>query len=216
LAGTHAEVTVVADSSLSPVSASNVIGTVPGTDRSAPPIVVMTPRSGWWNCASERGGGIACWLEIARSVASAGLRPDVVFLASTAHELGYWGLAQFLASRGQLATEARLWLHLGASVGAALQPQPRLFASSDELEAEALGALRRAGAPQVTPAPRAARPGGESRNIYDAGGRYISLLGGSEVFHLEADRWPDAVSVNAVAAIAVACATIVENSSNHN
>jgi hypothetical protein len=209
LADASAEVTVVCQSSLLNVTASNVIGTAAGTDADLPPVVVMTPRSGWWQCASERGGGIAVWLEIARGVAAAGLPRTVLFVASTAHELGYWGLEQFLASRSGLAEGAQLWFHLGASVGAALKPQARLFASNDGLEALALKELGSASAPQVDVAVRGARPGGESRIIHDHGGRYVSLLGGSEVFHLEADRWPGAVSLEAVGAYAAACLCIV-------
>ena len=51
--------------------AFNVVAVVSRTD-GAPPLVVMTPRSGWWSCASERGGGFACWLEIMRAVRDAG------------------------------------------------------------------------------------------------------------------------------------------------
>src|SRR5690606_40165850 len=29
-------------------------------------LVVSTPRSGWFTCAGERGGGMAAWLHIAR------------------------------------------------------------------------------------------------------------------------------------------------------
>ena len=47
--------------------AFNVVAHLAGSDPSLAPVVVMTPRSGWWRCAAERGGGIACWLEIARA-----------------------------------------------------------------------------------------------------------------------------------------------------
>ncbi|MDP6926473.1 MAG: hypothetical protein QGG84_05245 [Rhodospirillales bacterium] len=39
------------------------------------------------------------------------------------------------------------------------------------------------------------RPLGEARNIYDGGGRYISLLGRNGLFHHPADVWPDAVDL---------------------
>src|SRR5581483_286690 len=51
--------------------AFNVVAAMAGTDKSAAPVVVMTPRSGWWRCASERGGGLACWLEIMRAARDA-------------------------------------------------------------------------------------------------------------------------------------------------
>lgn len=211
LAEAGAQARVIARMQSTDVNATNVVGKVFGTSPELPPIVVMTPRSGWWQCASERGGGIACWIEIARGVAALQLPRTTIFLASTGHELGYWGLAQFVAQRNALPADAALWLHLGASIGAALNPRPHLFCSSDELESTALDSLAKAGAPAVAPAPRTARPGGESRNIYDLGGRYISLLGGSDVFHLEADRWPQAIDPDAIAAYAVACISMLRS-----
>ena len=32
------------------------------------------------------------------------------------------------------------------------------------------------------------RPGGEARNVYDAGGTYVSLLGSNRLFHHPDDR----------------------------
>ena len=49
-------------------TADNVTVTLPGSQPDLPPFVVMTPRSGWYTCASERGGGLACWLEIMRGL----------------------------------------------------------------------------------------------------------------------------------------------------
>jgi len=55
-----ANVSLTAHVARAQVQAFNVIAVVSGTDKSAAPLVVMTPRSGWWWCASERGGGLAC------------------------------------------------------------------------------------------------------------------------------------------------------------
>lgn len=182
--------------------ASNVTGVVVGTDPTAAPVCVMTPRSGWWNCASERGGGIACLLEIARAVAAKPPRRTVIFVGTTGHELGHWGLEEFLLRRPGLERSARLWIHFGASVGAALEPRAAIFASRPEFRVEALSHLKDAGAALPTPAAEGTVAGGESRNIHSAGGDYVSLAGGSAVFHLEEDRWPGAVDVKQVAAIA--------------
>src|SRR5262249_23582254 len=71
-----AGVTLVVDAVRTSSRASNVVATVEGRRPSLAPLVVMTPRSGWWQCASERGGGIACWLEAMRRTAAARpLRP---------------------------------------------------------------------------------------------------------------------------------------------
>jgi len=58
-------VTLIASARRVQTTAFNVNASVAGHDPGLPPVVVMTPRSGWWQCASERGGGIAAFLEIA-------------------------------------------------------------------------------------------------------------------------------------------------------
>src|ERR1700680_3485817 len=46
-----------------------------------PPLVIMTPRSGWYRCASERGGGLACWLELTSILSQSTPARDVVFVS---------------------------------------------------------------------------------------------------------------------------------------
>ena len=60
---------VVVSASRQPAETCNVTAAIPGRDPGLAPVVVMTPRSGWWHCAGERGGGIACWLEVMRIMA---------------------------------------------------------------------------------------------------------------------------------------------------
>ena len=81
------------------VQAFNVITIVSGTNKSLAPLVVMTPRSGWWWCASERCGGLACWLEIMRAMRDAKPARDVLFVASSGHELGHLGIDTFMERR---------------------------------------------------------------------------------------------------------------------
>jgi hypothetical protein len=85
----------VAQVERTPARACNVVTKVVGLDQSLPPLVVMTPRSGWWNCAAERGGGIVCWLEIMQAVHSDGPMRDVYFVASSGHELVHQNFAIF-------------------------------------------------------------------------------------------------------------------------
>ena len=70
----HAEVRVVAHATRKTAQAFNVVADVPGTDPALPPVCVMTPRSGWHANASERGGGIVCWLETMRAVVARPVR----------------------------------------------------------------------------------------------------------------------------------------------
>jgi len=67
----HAEIRVVAHATRQGAQAFNLVADVPGTDPALPPVCVMTPRSGWHANASERGGGLVCWLETLRAVVAA-------------------------------------------------------------------------------------------------------------------------------------------------
>jgi hypothetical protein len=191
------EVRVVADAVRKKASATNIVAAVPGKRPELPPVVVMTPRSGWYQCVSERGGGLACWLEIIETVAEK--RPDrtVRFIASSGHELGHLGLDSFLHEEPALIKSAAAWLHLGANIGAA-QGRTRLQSSSDEIETLAMTAMQTAGARIDARVPRGNVPGGEARNIHVGGGRYVSLLGNGPYFHNPLDLWPQAVDLDAV------------------
>src|SRR5439155_26496514 len=79
--------------------ARNVVVTLRGTQRDRPPVVIMTPRSSWWQSTAERGGGLVCWLESLRAVLASPPRCDVIFTANSGHELGHLGLDDFIARR---------------------------------------------------------------------------------------------------------------------
>jgi hypothetical protein len=197
----------VVDARRTPSQAANVVATVRGGRPDLPPVVVMTPRSGWFHCASERGGGLACWLEAIRAAAAAKPARTLVAVASSGHELGHYGLDAFLDARPALVKTAAAWIHLGANIGAA-GGAPRLQASDDEIEALAGEALTKAGATVRQRVPRGTRPGGEARNIHDGGGRYVSMLGSGRYFHNIADRWPVSVDIGAVARFSAAFASL--------
>jgi hypothetical protein len=200
--------TVVAHAVRTDDTAANVVATVRGSRPELPPVVVITPRSGWWNCASERGGGLACWIVAMRAAARAKAPRTIQFLASSGHELGHVGLDAFIARRADFVKSAHAWIHLGANIGAA-GGRMRLQSSDDEMEASALAALGRASATVADRVPRGTVPAGEARNIHVGGGRYASLLGSGQYFHSRADRWPIAVDADAVGRYATAVADLV-------
>jgi len=178
--------------------AFNVTTVVPGTDKSLAPLVVMTPRSGWWSCASERGGGVACWLEIMRTIRAARAARDVLFVASSGHELGHLGLDAFIDRRAGLVQTAKAWIHLGANIGAAYGPGNNLQASDDEMESAMTKAMTKAALAIDGRLPRDAAPRGEAENIHRGGGRYISIIGNNDLFHNASDRGADAVDVKII------------------
>jgi hypothetical protein len=198
-------VRVVAHATRTPSRANNVVATVPGREAALAPIVVITPRSGWWQCAGERGGGIACWLEIVR--AAANTQRPMWFVASSGHELGHLGLDAFIESRPGLIKTAAAWIHLGANIGVA-GGAARLQASDDQIATRADAAFAKANAVIAQRVARGTVPAGEARNIHVGGGRYVSLLGSSPFFHSPADRWPAAVDVPAVSRFATALADL--------
>ena len=192
--------------------ACNIVVAITGRDRDRPPVVVMTPRSSWWQSTAERGGGIVCWLETLRAVLAAPPACDVVFTANSGHELGHLGLDEFMRRHLGLerpaAAGGAVWVHHGANIGA-VGGALSLLAASSALAGRIHAELVRAGQPHSTQAPPAAAPSGETRDIHRAGGDYVTLVGSNKLFHLPQDRWPQAVDVGSVAAIAAAAARFV-------
>jgi hypothetical protein len=205
-AASGAAAIVAATATLTPARAFNVVAEIAGRSPELPPVVVMTPRSGWWECAAERGGGIAGWLEIVRSVNQTAPQRTVIFIASTGHELGHIGLKSYIKGNPGLPTEAAVWVHLGASIGAAKDWNPHLQTSDAELESIALAHLKD---DRFAVVPAGQVRGGEAEEIHKHGGRYLSIVGGHATFHQRADRWPDAVDVAATAEYAAAMAGVV-------
>ncbi len=208
LARRRAEAHFVASVKRAPTESYNVVAKLRGRNPSLQPLMVMTPRSGWWHCAAERGGGIACWLEVMRRLANAGPARDVIFVATTGHELGLLGIHAFLEQRPRLVDGSVAWMHFGASIGAAKDPGVRLGASNAELEHAAQTALARHDAPETPPVARGEMVGAESNVVHGKGARCVALAGGHAYFHIETDRWPHAVNVGAVARYANAFADV--------
>jgi hypothetical protein len=207
----HSPVRLVNLSHRSAARAFNVVVTLRGTGNAAPPLVVMTPRSSWWQSTAERGGGIVCWLESLRVLLTAPPAGDVVFTANSGHELGHLGLDDFIARRpgwDRPVTEGGAsWVHYGANLGA-VGGQLSLVSPADDLRELAIAELAGAGQPPDTVAPKHLVPSGETRDIHRAGGRYLTLVGSNPFFHLPQDRWPHAVDAAAVARIAAAMARL--------
>jgi hypothetical protein len=203
---------LVSVSKRTPASARNVVVTLRGTQRDRPPVVVMTPRSSWWQSTAERGGGLVCWLESLRVLLAAPPAGDVVFTANSGHELGHLGLDDFIARRPgwdrPTVEGGASWVHYGANLGA-VGGQLSLVSPADDLRELAITDLAGAGQPLDTVAPKHLVPSGETRDIHRAGGRYLTLVGSNPFFHLPQDRWPHAVDAAAVTRVAAAMARVI-------
>lgn len=204
-----AEVRLVARADRIRATARNVVVTLPGRDRSRPPVVVMTPRSSWWQSTSERGGGLVCWLDTLRALLANRPGCDVVLTANTGHELGHTGLDAFQERRpGWDRPGGATWVHYGANIGA-VGGRLSIMSASDDLRTTMADALRSAGQPADELAPPTLIPSGETRDVHRAGGRYVTLVGSNPLFHLPQDRWPHALDVPAIARLAAGATGMV-------
>ena len=174
--------------------AFNVQTKIEGKDQSLSPLVVMTPKSGWWTCTSERGGGITIWLNAMRYLSKNQPNRNVIFTANTGHELSHLGLDHFLKKNPSLAKDAFAWVHLGANF-AAKAGQVLWQASTKEYLEQGLEQLKALNLVEILSWPISSRPVGEARNIYDRGGQFISLLGSNPLFHHPDDIWPNSIDM---------------------
>ncbi|MGJ8688334.1 MAG: hypothetical protein ACSHXZ_02325 [Gammaproteobacteria bacterium] len=204
----RAEATVVAFCERKESKAYNVSARIDGTDPDLAPIVIMTPRSGWWRCASERGGGIAVFMELIRALIDNPPTRDVILTANSGHELGHLGLDLMLHENPALAKDAAMWIHLGANF-AATSSQVRLQYSNSNVRSLSARHLQRHNLKPDIETAIENRPLGEARNIFDQGGNFLSILGTNPLFHHPDDRWPDAVDIAKTVQWAQALTTIV-------
>ncbi len=191
------EATMIVDGGRVDAPADNVVATIPGTDPDAAPVTLMTPKSGWYTCAAERGGGIAIWMEIAGRVAASPGRRPLNLVASSGHELHHLGLDHYISELGDAAHEVHAWMHLGASIGSR-NGQPSYAASDDELFDVATKALTKQGLERrAFPVGNAGF--GEARNIGEINGRFASFLGGHPYFHSPLDTYDRCVDPESLA-----------------
>jgi len=190
---------LVAHVARTPAASFNVTATASGVDSTLPPLVVMTPRSGWYACASERGGGIACWLELARALGAKRAPRDVVFVASSGHELGHLGINAFVDRRPDSVRRSAGWMHFGANIGAAVDPGTNIQASDDRFESILETALTAAGIRIDRRNPRGTIPNGEAEVVHRGGGRYLSVIGRNGLFHNPDDRGSHTMNPSAIA-----------------
>ena len=204
-AGARAQATVVAQVGRTTTRAFNVTAKIAGSDPGLRPLVLMTPRSGWWQCASERGGGLACWLEAMRVLADSKPARDCLFVACSGHELGFLGIDAVSRGPGR-SHQARapvdpFWCQYRLTSPA--QPHPCVRRRDRALGCRRVGD----GGPDRGPkASRGSVPRGEAGAVHRGGGSYVALVCGTEVFHHSADRWPDAVDLALLARYARAFA----------
>jgi hypothetical protein len=201
----HSEVTLEIDGDRLDSRARNVVATLPGTEPDLAPIGMTTPRSGWFGCASERGGGLAILLALAEAFARRPHRRTIELVATSGHELNFRGMEAYLNAHSGTASRAYAWLHLGANIGTSTGPTNVETTDAALLEAAVTAFTASEALFEVTEA-----RGGEAQNIARAGGRYLSVRGRNQYFHSPNDTFDLACDAAQVAAAGRACLALLE------
>jgi len=80
-------------------------------------LVLSTPRTGWFTCASERGTGTAAWLAMAAWAVERFADLSICVLNTGAHEYRFAGAHRALALAPSPA-DTVVWAHIGAALAA--------------------------------------------------------------------------------------------------
>jgi hypothetical protein len=204
-AQSRTEATLAAQVRRTSARAFNVTAKIAGSNPRQAPLVLMAPRSGWWQCASEQGSRLACWLEAIRVLASGKPARDCFFVALSGHELDLLGIDGYVKRRPDLIRRAHAWIFFGSDIGAPRQPN-LIHASDDALQQWTIAAMEKEGLAVNATARRDSMARGEAGAVQQGGGRFVTVACGSDVYHSVADRWPEAVDVAALARYAKAFA----------
>lgn len=200
-------VTLVVRAARTAAQSSNIIGKIPGRDRRLRPLVISTPRTGWWQSTGERGGGLACWLETLRILAGKKPERDCLFVAFSGHELGFLGMRAFVKRHPGVLGKVHAWIHFGANLGAPRE-MLRIQCLDPQLQAAVLSALEDAGALVDVLAGNNGPPRGEVSVLKSHGVRYVAPISSSEAFHHSSDRWPEAIDLSALSRCASAFSNV--------
>ena len=93
---------------------------------------------------------------------------------------------------------AKIWIHLGANIGAAHGPGNILQASDNEMESMIANAMTSVGLGIDHRHPCGAEPLGEAANVYRGRGRFISVIGKNNLFHNRIDQGASVVDLNVI------------------
>ena len=98
-------------------------------------LVISTPVTSWFISTCERGPGVAGFLALARLAAREFKDVDVVFVATSGHEIGHGGMEQFLRHAAPPPPITLAWAHLGSSL-ACNDPVLKAINSSESMSSQ--------------------------------------------------------------------------------
>ena len=79
-------------------------------------LVISTSVTSWFASTGERGPGVAGFLAMARLARTRWLDADLVFVATSGHEVGHGGMEYFLCDGAPRPEATLAWAHFGASL----------------------------------------------------------------------------------------------------
>jgi hypothetical protein len=79
-------------------------------------LVISTPVTSWFTSTCERGPGIAGFLAMARLAKQRFAQYDLLFVATSGHEIGHGGMEVFLKDGAPPPKATAAWAHFGASL----------------------------------------------------------------------------------------------------
>jgi hypothetical protein len=79
-------------------------------------LVVSTPVTSWFTSTCERGPGLAGFLAMARLAKQRFAAHDLVFVATSGHEIGHGGMEHFMRDGAPPAKATAAWAHFGSSL----------------------------------------------------------------------------------------------------
>ncbi|MPZ32915.1 MAG: hypothetical protein GEV13_18315 [Rhodospirillales bacterium] len=162
-------------------------------------LAISTPVTSWFTSSCERGPGIAGFLAMARLARTRWPDVDLVFVATSGHEVGHGGMEHFMRDGAPRPDGTLAWAHFGASLACfawrrdggrwftdrEVDTRQRLVLSSQAMEASVARRFRNIVATPVA----GARAGiGELRDVLAAGyPRFFGMAGSHTFFHTAAD-----------------------------
>ena len=185
-------------------------------------LVVSTPRSGWFTCGGERGGGVAAFLHMARWATANAPGFDLLFVCNSGHEYQYLGAEELLREHAPPPERTAFWLHLGANLAArdwhesvgGLQPLPGTDSQRYLVVSPALLPAARASFEGLSglEAPYSSDDlsAGELSNVLAAGFSQVAGIFGVHRFHHVREDDARCVSADAVAETSFAFQRLLE------
>ena len=189
-------------------------------ERPGKPIVVSTPKSGWFHCAGERGSGVAIWLGLARWLATTDR--NIILLAASGHEFDGYGGRLFTETLAPKPADTQLWVAIGANVAAydfalidgaitrkAGPPSGRILACSASLTARAASAFAVQSGFETPSDIEKSRPPGEVAHFQALGYSPLAgIVGGHPLHHTRRDL-PDVTGPQMLEPVARGLAALI-------